>query len=92
MPSHINELVLYGDDIWDPEFSKTLGLVLDAELVLRARKYQPIFSAALGLANVTFDQINDPMSRRNADAQFLCCWRSMGKGCPVKWGYQSSIY
>jgi hypothetical protein len=92
LPSHIDELVLYGDDVWDPDFSKTLTLVLDAELVSRARKYQPIFSAAFGLAYFTFDQINDPMSSRNANAQFLCCWKSMGKGCPVKWEYQASIY
>ncbi|KAL4725769.1 hypothetical protein ACLX1H_007922 [Fusarium chlamydosporum] len=48
LPNHIGELVLYGDDIWDPDFRKTLDLVLDAQLVSRVHKDQPVFSPALG--------------------------------------------
>ncbi|KAF9775221.1 hypothetical protein IL306_006695 [Fusarium sp. DS 682] len=85
LPSDIEELVLYGDHISDPEFRKMLELVLDTQLVSRAHKHQPILSPALGLAEATFKQINDPMSRANRKAQFGCCWKSMGKGCPEEW-------
>ncbi|RGP81859.1 heat shock 70 [Fusarium longipes] len=85
LPIHIGELVLYGDDIWDPDFRQTLNLVLDAELISRVHDDQPVFSTALGLAKLTFGQINDPMSRANRKAQFGCCWRSEGKGCPISW-------
>ncbi|KAI6763988.1 hypothetical protein HG530_007777 [Fusarium avenaceum] len=81
LPVEIEELVLHGDDIDDPEFQQVLATVVDQRLIFGAYKQHPLYSTAVGLAENTFLQLNDPF-RRKKKAQFGCCWKSGGKGCP----------
>ncbi|KAF4450506.1 putative heat shock protein 70 protein [Fusarium austroafricanum] len=82
IPNHIEEVVLHGDNILDIEFGKALEAVLDAQLISKAHRHQPVDAAVLGLAEETFRIVNRPFFETRRKAPFGCCWKSKEKGCP----------
>ncbi|KAG5772901.1 hypothetical protein H9Q72_001080 [Fusarium xylarioides] len=86
VPQTIKELVIYGDNIWDPHFRKTLDATLDSRLIRGAFQRQPVYAPAIGLAEISFRMLNDASSLMGKTAPFGCCWKSRGKGCPQDHG------
>lgn len=82
VPQNIKDLVIYGDNIWNPDFRSTLDATLDARLIHGAYQRQPVYAPARGLAGSVFHRLNDPASPVRKTAPFGCCWKSRGKGCP----------
>ncbi|PNP80339.1 hypothetical protein FNYG_05938 [Fusarium nygamai] len=91
VPQTINELVIYGDSIWDPDFRKTLDATLDSRLIRGAFQRQPVYAPAIGLAEMSFRMLNDPSSEVRKTAPFGCCWKSRGKGCPKYYPYRLHV-
>ncbi|CZR43726.1 uncharacterized protein FPRO_07357 [Fusarium proliferatum ET1] len=50
VPQNIKDLVIYGDNIWNPDFRSTLDATLDARLIHGAYQRQPVYAPARGLA------------------------------------------
>ncbi|KAF5984317.1 pantothenate transporter liz1 [Fusarium coicis] len=86
VPQTINELVIYGDSIWDPDFRKTLDATIDTRLIRGAYQRQPVYAPAIGLAEMSFRFLNDASSEVGKTALLGCCWKSRGKGCPKDHG------
>ncbi|KAF5964953.1 putative heat shock protein 70 protein [Fusarium bulbicola] len=50
VPQIIKELVIYGDNIWDPDFRNILNTTLESSLIRGAYQRQPVYAPAIGLA------------------------------------------
>ncbi|KAF5542001.1 heat shock 70 [Fusarium mexicanum] len=50
VPQIIKELVIYGDNIWDPDFRNILDTTLESSLIRGAYQRQPVYAPAIGLA------------------------------------------
>ncbi|KAF5718701.1 heat shock 70 [Fusarium mundagurra] len=59
VPQTIKDLVVYGDDIWDPDFRDNLDGTLDSRLIRGAYQRQPIYATALGFARRVFPRLKD---------------------------------
>jgi hypothetical protein len=91
MPQTINQLVIYGDSIWDPDFRNTLDATLNSRLIRAAYQRQTAYVPAIGLAEMSFRFLNDPSSEVRKTAPLGCCWKSREKGCPKYYPYRLHV-
>ncbi|KAF5686913.1 heat shock 70 [Fusarium circinatum] len=62
VPQIIKELVIYGDNIWDPDFRNILHATFESSLIRGAYQRQPVYAPAIGLAENAFIRLNNPAS------------------------------
>lgn len=74
LPSSIQSLVLYGDEVNDAGFIATIKSVLGQQLVQTAFRFDPIFASAVGMAEENFEYMRtDDFDTHPA---FWCRWSS----------------
>ncbi|KAF5582093.1 heat shock 70 [Fusarium pseudocircinatum] len=59
VPQTIEDLIVYGDNIWHPDFRDSLESTLDSRLIRVAYKRQPVYATALGFAKRVFPRLKD---------------------------------
>ncbi|KAF5600727.1 heat shock 70 [Fusarium pseudoanthophilum] len=59
VPQTIEDLVIFGDDVWHPDFRNALDATLDSWLIRGANKRQPIYAVAVEFVKRVFNRLKD---------------------------------